>query len=94
MKRKYEGLIVFNTKGKEDGIEAMVTEVSKQIEEEGATLDEVDQLGRRRFPYGSQGLDSGYYVAYRFDAAPESIERVRSKLRLNDNVHIQSYQRR
>jgi small subunit ribosomal protein S6 len=46
-KRKYESLIVINTKGKEDSIDGMISEIGKQMEEEGVRLEQVDRIGRR-----------------------------------------------
>ena len=41
MNRKYEGLIVLNTKGKEDSVDELVSAVAKEMEAEGAKLDEI-----------------------------------------------------
>ena len=93
MSRKYEGLIVLNTKSIEGSVEELVTAVSKEIEAEGAKLDEVQQLGRKKFAYNSRHLESGHYVNYFFKAEPEAVERIQSRLKLNGNVHLQHFQR-
>ena len=93
MSRKYEGLIVLNTKSIEGSVEDLVTAVSKEIEAEGAKLDEVQQLGRKKFAYNSRHLESGHYVNYFFKAEPDAIDRIQAKLRLNGNVHLQHFQR-
>ncbi len=93
MSRKYEGLIVLNTKSVEGSVEDLVAAVSKEIEAEGAKLDEIQQLGRKKFAYNSRHLESGHYVNYFFKAAPEAIDRIQSRLKLNENVHLQHFQR-
>jgi small subunit ribosomal protein S6 len=93
MSRKYEGLIVLNTKSIEGSVEDLVTAVSKEIESEGAKLDEIQQLGRKKFAYNSRHLESGHYVNYFFKAEPDAIDRIQAKLRLNGNVHLQHFQR-
>jgi small subunit ribosomal protein S6 len=93
MSRKYEGLIVLNTKSIEGSVEELVTAVSKEIEAEGAKLDEVQQLGRKKFAYNSRHLESGHYVNYFFKAEPEAVERIQSRLKLNGSVHLQHFQR-
>ena len=93
MSRKYEGLIVLNTKSIEGSVEDLVTAVSKEIEAEGAKLDEIQQLGRKKFAYNSRHLESGHYVSYFFKAEPEAIDRIQAKLKLNGNVHLQHFQR-
>lgn len=93
MSRKYEGLIVLNTKSIEGSVEDLVTAVSKEIESEGAKLEEIQQLGRKKFAYNSRHLESGHYVNYFFKAEPDAIDRIQAKLRLNGNVHLQHFQR-
>ena len=91
--RKYEGLIVLNTKGKEDSVDELVSSVAKEMEGEGARLDEIQQLGRRKFAYNARHLDAGHYVNYIFEAEPTQVESIQSKLKLNALVHIQHYKR-
>jgi small subunit ribosomal protein S6 len=93
MSRKYEGMIVLNTKTIEGSIEDLVSAVSKEIEAEGAKLQEVQQLGRKKFAYNSRHLESGHYVNYFFNAEPDAIDRIQSRLKLNGNVHLQHFQR-
>lgn len=93
MKRKYEGIIVLNTKGKEEGAESMIATVQSQIEEEGGTVDKVDSIGRRKFAYNARHLETGYYVSVHFEAEPEAIEKIQTRLKLNTDVFLQHYQR-
>ena len=92
--RKYEGLIVLNTKSTEGtSVDELVNAVGKEIEAEGAKLDEVQQIGRRKFAYNSRHLESGHYVNFFFKAEPAAIDRIQAKLKLNGNVHLQHFQR-
>ena len=93
MSRKYEGLIVLNTKGQEDSINDLVSSVAKEMETVGAKMDEIQQLGRRKFAYNARHLEGGHYVNYIFEAAPNEIEQIQSKLSLNGTVYLQHYQR-
>lgn len=92
MSRKYEGLIVLNTKGIDGSIDDLVSAIGKDIEADGGRLDEVQQLGHRKFAYPSNHIEGGHYVNYFFDADPEVIEKVTTRLKLNPNVHLQHYQ--
>jgi small subunit ribosomal protein S6 len=93
MKRKYEGLIVLNTKGKEDTVDSLVSKLGREMELEGATLEQIDHLGKKKFPYGSKKLIEGYYVNYQLSADAATLEKVKNRLRLNTDVHQQYYQR-
>jgi small subunit ribosomal protein S6 len=93
MSRKYQGLIILNTKSLEGTVDDLVNSISKELEAEGAKVDKVAQLGRRQFAYESRHLEAGHYVNYTFAAAPEVITKVQSRLSLNDHVHLQHYSR-
>jgi small subunit ribosomal protein S6 len=93
MSRKYEGLIVLNTKGSDKGVDDLVSSVGKEMEAEGARLEEIQQLGRRQFAYNARDLDGGHYVNYLFDAEPEVIGKIQERLKLNGTIYLQHYQR-
>lgn len=93
MSRKYQGLIVLNTKSHEGSVDQLVTAVSKELEAEGAKVEKIDQLGRRQFAYNSRHLEAGHYVNYIFQGAPEIISKIQDRLRLNGHVHLQHFQR-
>ena len=93
MSRKYEGLIVLNTKGKDASVEELISAVGKELEAEGAKLDEVTQMGRKEFAYNARKLEAGYYVTYAFEAEPDVITKATERLKLNDVVFLQHYQR-
>jgi small subunit ribosomal protein S6 len=93
MSRKYQGLIVLNTKSLEGTVDDLVASVSKELEAEGAKLDKIAQLGRRTFAYNARHLESGHYVNYTFKGGPEIITKIQSRLRLNGHVHLQHFVR-
>jgi small subunit ribosomal protein S6 len=93
MKNKYEGVIALNTTGHEDKVDELVQLIGKEIEGQGAQLEEIDQLGRREFSHNARHLASGHYVNYIFKALPADLEKVRGALKHNPAVHLQHYQR-
>jgi len=94
MTRKYEATIVLNTKGKEESIEELVGQVSKELETAGAKLEQIDQMGKREFPFSPRHVTHGYFVNVQFEAEPQVLNTVSARLKLNDNVYQQYYQRR
>jgi small subunit ribosomal protein S6 len=92
--RKYEGVIVLNTKGQEDSIEKMISDVGREIEAEGAKLEQIDKLGRHKFAYNARHLDEGFYVNYQFKADAATLPKLRDKMKLNPIIHLQSYHRK
>lgn len=93
MSRKYQGLIVLNTKSLEGTVDELVTSVSKEFEAEGAKLDKIAQLGRRQFAYNARHLEAGHYVNYTFQGDPNVVSKIQSRLKLNGHVHLQHFMR-
>ena len=93
MKRKYEGIIVLNTKGKEEGVESMIKAVRDQIEGEGGTVETVTQMGRRKFAYNARHVEGGFYVTYLVEAEADALSRIQNRLKLNTDIYLQQFQR-
>ncbi|MGJ8655534.1 MAG: 30S ribosomal protein S6 [Akkermansiaceae bacterium] len=93
MSRKYEGLVVLDTKGKDTSIDELISTVGQLIEAEGAKLDEVKNLGRKTFAYNARQIEGGHYVSYMFDASPETIVKIKASLDLNEDIYMHNYNR-
>jgi len=94
MSRKYEAMIVLDMKGKEENVETLVSQLGREFEQNGAKLEQVDNLGKKKFPYAPRHVESGYYISFQFEAAPEAINPLQTKLKLNENIYQQYFQRR
>ncbi len=94
MKRKYEGIVVLNTQGKEDGVDDMVSDISKKMEGEGVSLEQIDRLGRKEFAYNARHLAHGFYINFQFDAEPEALTKIREFLKRDENVFLQYFQKK
>lgn len=94
MSRKYQGLIILNTKSLEGGnVDDLVTAVSHEIEAEGAKVGQIEQLGRKSFAYNARHLEAGHYVNYLFEAGSDALTKIQARLKLNSHVHLQHYKR-
>jgi len=93
MSRKYEGLVVLDTKGKEGSVDDFVSEVGKVLEANGATLDEVKQIGRKEFAYNARQIEGGVYVNYFFNASPEAVAEIKTALDLVKGIYMHQYRR-
>ena len=91
-KRDYEATIVLNLQG-EEGMDEKINAVGREMEEEGAKLEKIDRIGKREFAYNARKKRAGFYVNYFFKAQPDSITKMRTRLRINPDIYLQSYQR-
>ena len=70
IKNKYESVLVISTTLGEEGVAGMV-EKFKNLIEKHATLENVDEWGKRRLAYLINDEAEGYYVLYSFESEPE-----------------------
>ncbi len=92
MSRKYEAMIVLDMKGKEDTVETLVSQIGRDFEQNGAKLEQVDNLGKRKFPYAPRHVESGYYVNFQFVSEPTTLNTLKAKFKMNPNIYMQYYQ--
>jgi len=93
MNHRYEALLVLNAQGKEETVREIIERLESEFQKEGAQIEQVQKMDKRQFSYVAGPLDSGYYVNFIFSADPESIEKMRTKFKLDPEVYRQSYQR-
>jgi len=93
MKHRYEGLLILNVKGSDEGVKEIIEHLEGDFKTEGATIEQVQKMDRRQFTYVAGPLDSGYYVNFIFSAEPTAINKLRGKLTLNEDVYRQHYKR-
>ena len=93
MKNRYEALLILNIKGKEESAKDIIERLEKAFAAEGAKIEQVQRLDKRQFTYSAGALDSGYYVNFIFEGAPEVIEKLKSKFQLDEDVYRQHYLR-
>lgn len=86
-------MLILKTQGNETSVDDIVSAVAREMEEEGAKLDEVQQVGRKKFAYPSNKIDGGHYVNYLFEAEAPTISKITERLQLNNDVHLQHYRR-
>ena len=66
MKNRYEGLLVLNTKGKDDTVKETIERLEGEIKKEGGTIEQVQRMERKQFSYAAGDLESGYFVNFIF----------------------------
>ncbi len=93
MSRKYEALIVVDTKGKTQSAQEFQDAIAQELTDNGATITETTPLGRKTFAYNARKLDGAHYYNFNFTADPSAIEVIKEKLALNSDIYMQYYQK-
>jgi small subunit ribosomal protein S6 len=93
MKNRYEGLLVLNVKGNEEGAKDVIERLEGEFKKEGAKIEQVQKMDRRQFTYVAGPLDSGYFVNFIFSADPAAVDKLRARFKLDEDVYRQHYQK-
>ena len=85
--KRYEGLFILNTTGKEEGIKDIIDHVSNDITAAGGKVETVQKMDKRPFSrVADKKFTSGFYVNVIFEAGPNTVDQLRHKFALNDDV--------
>ena len=82
---KYECVIVYDLRKGEEGIEALKEKFSKLIED-NATMEGVEEWGKRKLAYAIDYETEGYYVLYNFESKPDFPAELDRVLNITDGV--------
>lgn len=85
--KRYEGLFILNTAGKEDSVQAIVDHIRKDLESVGCKIETVQKMDKKPFArMSADKLTAGFYVNYIFEADGPTLAQVRTKFAMNDDV--------
>ena len=88
---RYEALLALNTRGKEETIKDTIERLENTLKAEGATIEQVQRLEKRELAYETDHLKTAYFVNFVFEAEPTAIVKMRSKLKLDNDILLQNY---
>ena len=85
--KKYEGLFILNTAGKEEGLKEAIDKISAEIAAVGGTVENVQKMDKRPFArVANKKYSSGFYVNFIFSAPNTAIAQLRHRFMVNDEV--------
>lgn len=82
---KYESVLVISMKLGEEGIQNLI-EKFKTLISENATLDTVDEWGKRRLAYMINKESEGYYVLFNFTSNADFPAELDRRYKIADGV--------
>ena len=82
----YEVLYIINPTLSEEDTAAVVTRFKTLVEENGGTLAEVDEWGKRRLAYPINDLEEGYYVLMTFSSEPSLPAELDRVMKITDSI--------
>lgn len=82
---KYEVMYIINPNLSEEETAAVVEKFKALVEQNG-TLDEMEEMGKRKLAYEINYLSEGYYVLIKFTSGPEFPAELDRILGITDGV--------
>ena len=85
VKANYETVMVFSLKNGEEAVQALVEKFKKTIEKY-ATLQSVEEWGKRKLAYLINKESEGYYVLMNFESEAEFPAELDRRFKITDGV--------
>lgn len=85
--KRYEGLFILNTAGKEENVKEIIDKVSAEITTLGGKIETVQKMDKRTFArVADNRVSAGFYVNIIFAATPSMVAQLRGRFAMNEDV--------
>jgi len=85
--KRYEGLFILETAGKEEGIKDTIDKISAEITAMGGKVETVQKMDKRSFTrVADKKHSAGFYVNIIFEGRPALIEQLKHKFAMNAEI--------
>ena len=86
--KRYEGLFILNTSGKEEGVKLALDKISSEITAAGGKVETVQKMDRKPFSrIADKRHTAGFYANVIFAGTPTIIDTLKGKLSLDEEIH-------
>jgi len=85
--KRYEGLFILETAGKEEGIKDAIDKISSEITSAGGKVETVQKMDKKSFTrVADKKHTSGFYVNVIFESEPNVLSQLKQRFALNEEV--------
>ena len=85
--KRYEGLFILNTAGREEGGKDAFDKISAEIVAAGGKVETVQKMDRKNFArVADKKYSAGFYPNIIFTGTPSLVAQLRTKFALNEDV--------
>jgi len=85
--KRYEGLFILETSGKEEGIKDAIDKISSEITSAGGKVETVQKMDKKSFTrVADKKHNAGYYVNVIFESEPGAVNQLKHRFALNEEV--------
>ena len=83
---KYEMLVILSAQIDDEAKEALTNKVTDILTKNGASIENVDKQGVKKFAYAINHKNEGVYVLYTLEMEASKVNEVTKVLNITDNV--------
>ena len=85
--KRYEGLFILDTAGKEEGIKDAIDKISAEITTLGGKIETVQKMDKKSFSrVANKAHSAGFYVNIIFEGQPALLDQLKRRFALNQEV--------
>lgn len=85
--KRYEGLFILNSAGKEEALKETIDKISNEISSAGGKVETVQKMDKKSFArVADRKINSGFYVNYVFEGQPEVVSKLRHRFANNEEI--------
>ena len=85
--KRYEGLFILETAGKEEGIKDTIDKISSEITSLGGKVETVQKMDKRNFSrVANKKHGAGFYVNVIFESEPSTLDQLKHRFAMNEEV--------
>jgi ribosomal protein S6 len=85
--KRYEGLFILDTAGKEEGIKDAIDKISDEITSLGGKVETVQKMEKKSFVrVANKKHSAGYYLNVIFEGKPDLLDQLKHRFAMNSDV--------
>lgn len=85
--KRYEGLFILETAGKEEGLKEAIDKISSEITAAGGKVETVQKMDKKNFArIADKKHNSGFYVNIIFEIEPGALNQLKHRFTLSEEV--------
>ena len=85
--KRYEGLFILDTAGKEEGLKDAIDKISAEIGSAGGKVETVQKMDKRNFVrVADKKHNAGFYVNIIFEGQPAILEQLKHRFTMGEDV--------
>jgi ribosomal protein S6 len=85
--KRYEGLFILETSGKEEGIKDAIDKISSEITSAGGKVETVQKMDKKNYSrIANKKHSSGFYVNVIFESEPPVVNQLKQRFSVNEEI--------